>query len=53
MLEELRKKQEHNREILKEVTELELKAFDSILDPERFAELIQRIELLQNQYKRK
>lgn len=52
MLEELRKIQEHNREILKEVTELELKAFDSILDPERFAELIQRIELLQSQYKK-
>lgn len=52
MLEELRKKQEHNREILKEVTELELKAFDSILDPERFAKLIQRIELLQSQYKK-
>lgn len=53
MLEDLKRMQEHNHKILAKVTELEREAFENLENVELFTELIQKIEVLQKQYKRK
>lgn len=52
MIEVIKKKQEHNHKILDKVTKLEQAAFEAIGDPERFAKIIKKIDLLQSQYKK-